>query len=563
MILSELYKFGKQVDIPYGFTLSKKLDFLITITINGEFVDVSPIDKTEKLLTLSTIVRTGKNYKSNFLHDKIEYVSGRNTSNKTQEIEKQHLVFVNRHKELQERCKNIYVNAINLFYENGGAKKLNDELDSKNFKKISGWVGFRINDGNNYVRPHEDQNLINFFSNFLLEETTLSELGQCSITGKLNQPLISVTAKQFSGFENISGGLSVYSNNFSSVVSFGLKQLESSCISQDADLKITNALDYLLNNKNHNYKLIGHNKAYVFWTDEAINSQFDPFKYLDNKINIEDIASFVSSWKLNKNKIDKISDVNCYLIEINTNTQRPLFTFCNFKESQLKNNLEKWFDNIESENCKFRFFSLENLAETLYKTSDCSKKTKEVLSKKIKKDLFDMMFFNKTSSKYLKVQINKEILRLAGPFENNERKKLSHEKIALINCCLGYSNMEIKNHAYNYGKILAFADYLQNKALDKVNVSTSQKFYRGNNPQKTFKELDYSIKLYIDMIKRDKNKKGSVFFFEGKYNELISNLELPLKFNDDEQLLKAKGFYEERLSNKKSQSDNNENEIIN
>ena len=121
--------------------------------------------------------------------------------------------------------------------------------------------------------------------------------------------------------------------------------------------------------------------------------------------------------------------------------------------------------------------------------------------------------------------------------------------------------MEIKNHAYNYGKILAFADNLQSQALNEVNTSISQKFYRGNNPKRTFKELDNKIRLYIDMIKRD--KKGLGFFFEGKYNELISNLELPLKFNDDEQLLKAKGFYEERLSKNKSQSDNNKNEIIN
>ena len=177
-----------------------------------------------------------------------------------------------------------------------------------------------------------------------------------------------------------------------------------------------------------------------------------------------------------------------------------------------------------------------------------------------------MMFFNKTSSKYLKMQINKEILRLAGPFENKKRKDFSNEKMAIINACLGYSNMEIKNHAYNYGKILAFADNLQVEALKgQKNISVSQKFYRGDNPKRTFQDLDDKIHLYIKMIKKDNRKKGLGFYFENKYSEIISQLFngdtllLPAKFNDDEQLWKAKGFYDESKNKESSEEKKIEN----
>lgn len=564
MLLSELYNFGKKVTVPYGFVSNKKLSFLITITSDGDFVDVSPLDKTGQNLTLTASVR-GNNTVPNFLHDSLDYISGKKSvnskgkdkvkKNEEKDLALRHLSFVNLHKEIQELNQNAHVKAINLFYEKNGAKKLNDKLDSLNYENTSGWFGFRIVDGDDYTRPHEDSELINFYSDLLLSKNATSKkLGQCSITGKLNQPLISISVKKIKGLPNSQPtGSSVYSNNFSSVECFGLKQLDSSSISQDADLKITNALEYLLDNSNHNLKLYDLNKVYVFWTDEPIDAQFNPFKFLDYKVNIEDISSFVSSWKSNKNKIDKVSEANCSLIEIITGTTRPLYKLHHFKESEIKNNLERWFESIKSEHGKFKYFSLYNLAKAIDNNSS--------YSKKIKQDLFDMMLFSKAPSKYLKVQINKESFCFAGPFTTNKRKELSHEKMALINCCIGYSNMEIKNHAYNYGKILAFADNLQFKALDKVNVSISQKFYRGSNPKRTFKELDNKIWVYIKMIQRE--NKGLGFFFEGQYKKLLEGLDLPLKFNDDEQLWKAKGFYDERLSKYNSQSEKEQNEITN
>ena len=554
MLLNELYKFGEQLNVPFGFSNSKKLNYLITIDLNGEFID---LDELGSKFLLSDKIRSN-NIVSNFLHDNLEYVAGidAETLQKDKKITEKHLEFVNHHKFIQEIVSNNYINAINLFYEKDGANKLHEKLSSKEKSDLSGWFGFRIKEQGNYVKPHEDEELIRFYSAWLKNGIADEcRVGQCSITGEHNQHLISISAKKVKGLPNCrSTGSSIYSNNFSSVESFGLEQLGSSYISQNADHKITNAIEYLLSNPSHNLKLNDLNKMYIFWTDEDINQQFNPLKFfVDSTISAEEINTFLSNWKHNKNNFKNISQANCSMIEISTGTTRPFYKMHHFKESEIKNNLEKWFSCIESHHGKFKFFSIYSLTKCI--------DPKSSYYKKIKQDLFDMMFFGKQTSKYLKVQINRENLSFAGPFETKKRKFLSHEKMALINCCLGYSNMEIKNHAYNYGKILAFADNLQSQALTEVNTSISQKFYRGNNPKRTFKELDNKIRLYIDMIKRD--KKGLGFFFEGKYNELINNLELPLKFNDDEQLLKAKGFYEERLSKNKSQSDNNKNEIIN
>jgi hypothetical protein len=565
MLLSELYKFGEQVDIPYGFTSNRKLDFLITITIDGEFVDVSPLDKTEQNLILTARVR-GNDENPNFLQDSLDYVSGKkginikgkNQKNINQEkVFKRHQSFIDLHASLHELSKNEYIKAINLFYEKEGANKLNNKLDTLNYNDTTGWFGFRILVGENYIRPHENKELIEFFSEYLLSKDIAEcEMGQCSITGKLNQPLISISVKKVKGLPNSpTPGSSVYSNNFSSVCCFGLKQLNSSYISLEADYKITNALEYLLDNPNHNLKLYDLNKAYVFWTDEPINEQFNPFKFFSGNIDAEDIKSFLSDWKMNKNRIKDVSKANCSLIEICTGTTRPIYKLHNYTESEIKNNLELWFETTESEHGTFRYFSIYNLAKSIENYSS--------YDKKVKQDLFDMMLFKKMPSKYLAAQINKINFSFAGPFQTKERKYLSHEKMAIINACLGYSNMKTNNYAYNYGKLLAFADDLQFKALNSVNLTISQKFYRGVNPKQSFRELDNKIKVYINMIKKD--KKGLGFYFEGKYSEIISQffngdtLLLPAKFNDDEQLWKAKGFYDERINKKSSEEKEIEN----
>lgn len=567
MLLSELYKFGEQVGIPYGFVSNKKLNYLITITKNGEFVDVSPLDKNSQSLTLTFSVR-GNNPVPNFLHDSLDYISGKkavNNKNKNDKVKKneekdlatRHAEFIKLHKHLSEINDSFCLKAIALFYEKGEVNQFNDKLDSLNYENTSGWFGFRIQDGDNYIRPHEEKDLINFYSDFLLQKKSSSnKIGQCSITGKNNQPLISISSKKIKGLPNSQlTGSSIYSNNFTSVEAYGLKQLDSSYISQDADLKITNAFEYLLNNSNHNLKLYDLNKTYVFWTDEPINEQFNPFKFFSGNINSEDIKSFLSDWKANKNKINDVSEANCSLIEICTGTTRPIYKLHHFTESEIKNNLELWFETIESEHGKFRYFSIYNLAKSIENHSS--------YDKKIKQDLFDMMLFHKMPSKYLVAQINKINFSFAGPFQTKERKYLSHEKMAIINACLGYSNMKTNNYAYNYGKLLAFADNLQFKALNAVNLTISQKFYRGVNPKQSFRELDNKIKVYINMIKKD--KKGLGFYFEGKYNEIISQffngdtLLLPTKFNDDEQLWKAKGFYDERLNKASSEEKEIEN----
>jgi hypothetical protein len=563
MLLTELYNFGQQVGVPYGFVSNKKLNFLITISSDGDFLDVSPLEKLGQNLLLTASVR-GANVAPNFLHDSLDYILGKKGVNVKGKIETKkneeanmairHAEFINLHKNIYELFNNPYLKAINLFYEKNQSEKLNEKLNSLNYDNTSGWFGFRILDGDDYVRPHEDKKLIEFYSNFLLNRTISdNKKGQCSITGKIDQPLVSTSVKKIKGLPNSQPtGSSIYSNNFSSVESFGLKQLNSSRISQEADYKITNALEYLLDNSKHNMKLYDLNKVYVFWTDEPINEQFDPLRFFNSKINVEDVKNFLTDWKANKNKLENVSEANCSLIEIDTSTTRPFFKFFNFKESEIKNNLEKWFKTIECEYGNFRYFSIFNLVESIDNNSS--------YSKKIKQDLFGMMFFSRKPSNYLKVQINKENFCFAGPFTTNKRKELSHKKMALINACLGYSNMETINYAYNYGKILAFADNLQYKALDNVNVTISQKFYRGSNPKQAFKELDSKIRVYLNMIKKD--KKGLGFYFEGKYNEIISQffngdtLLLPSKFNDDEQLWKAKGFYDERLNKTSSEEKN-------
>jgi len=563
MLLTELYNFGQQVGVPYGFVSNKKLNFLITISSDGDFLDVSPLEKLGQNLLLTASVR-GANVAPNFLHDSLDYILGKKGVNVKGKIETKkneeanmairHAEFINLHKNIYELFNNPYLKAINLFYEKNQSEKLNEKLNILNYDNTSGWFGFRILDGDDYVRPHEDKKLIEFYSNFLLNRNISdNKKGQCSITGKIDQPLVSTSVKKIKGLPNSQPtGSSIYSNNFSSVESFGLKQLNSSRISQEADYKITNALEYLLDNSKHNMKLYDLNKVYVFWTDEPINEQFDPLRFFNSKINVEDVKNFLTDWKANKNKLENVSEANCSLIEIDTSTTRPFFKFFNFKESEIKNNLEKWFKTIECEYGNFRYFSIFNLVESIDNNSS--------YSKKIKQDLFDMMFFSRKPSNYLKVQINKENFCFAGPFTTNKRKELSHKKMALINACLGYSNMETINYAYNYGKILAFADNLQYKALDNVNVTISQKFYRGSNPKQAFKELDSKIRVYLNMIKKD--KKGLGFYFEGKYNEIISQffngdtLLLPSKFNDDEQLWKAKGFYDERLNKTSSEEKN-------
>lgn len=534
MLLNELYKLGKQVKIPFGMTTTRAIKFLITLSEDGQLRNIENCTAVDCLL--SSVTR-GTNIEANFLYDSFDYVAGIDFDGKNKKLDEKHGKFLDKLKDAYKVTQNKSLGIVIDFYENGGRSKIIDFLSEYPLSDSKGFVGFRIETQGKYIRLHDEQELIEYYSSKFESNQNNFTKGQCSITGKNDQPLISTTHRKIKGFPKPARpeGSALYCNNFASVTDIGKNQLLSSNISVEADKYIVAGFEYLLSNKEHNLEIPNSGVKFVYWIDLDLEEQFDFSKLLmDDAISIKEIDDFLKSFTSNTNLIGKIQDSKCHLIEIDCKTSRPHLRYQELDTSKLLSNLNFWYSNIKNAD---RYPSIKKINKVLV----YNKKTYNF-------DLVKMAFFGEETSKALISRINQICFSNRGPFESNKRKFLSNDLISIINFILERNNMNnpnnnTNNNAHIIGQMLALTDKLQKSVLGETNSIFSSDNYNSNNIPLLFEKMDKKIRIYLSILKQD--KPGLGYYFENQYNEMVSNLNpdsLPSKFTPIESLWKSKGF---------------------
>ncbi len=526
-------------------TSQRAIDNIITIDQDGNLIQIDKQDTPIRGAVLSSVTR-GLNIEPNFLYDNYEYIAYDKKKNGT---------FVQMHQQAYQDTKSPLLKAIVAFYANSGADTLTTKIGTPNEDNKNNYA-FRIFHNEEYKYPHEDTELINYYSQKIEQKNTqnITVKGQCSITGKNNQPIINTSHRLIKGFKGgRTSGTAIYSNNMRCTEDNNKTQLQSSSISLEADKHIVKALEALLNTREHNMKSKG-DKSYCYWFGDSLEQDFNLYTACYSN-NIEDINTFMKDYRKTKDYAQNIEDVDCNIIEISCKTTRPHYKFYSFKTSTVKKNIADWYENS---------FVDEKYIGLYHAINSLELKNQKTVKEIIEDDLIHSIIFG-TNTKPITINaVNHVNSSFRGPFKDKSRKHLSHERMALINYILIRNNMNKEINAYIFGQLLALVDTTQKEARGEVNTNFSSRHYNFKNYFQVYNQIVNNLRINIDKIK--KNKPGLGYFFEKQFKELTDQIEmekLNKKPSDVDRFWQAKGFYDYRLkpNNTKNETTESETEI--
>ena len=346
--------------LPEGYS-EIEINYLISLTKDGVIDDI--IDYQEEIIDAKNKskkvpkkeifpLRSEKSaIESNVIEHRPIYIFGLNlekdkltTEDKSNKAQKSHEAFVKKQLEFLEGLNTPIVNAFRLFVENWDPQK---EAETQN--------KFLLNLGNKYAVSkfafclntdstallHEDKKVKEKWEKLYSQPNSEQVYAQCAVSGK-NETV----ARLHNKIKGIAGGqtsgTSLVSYNNSSEESYGNTQSYNSNISQTAMKKYTEALNYLLSEKdvngNRKYVKLFDDTTVIYWAmdkNEKYTDLFDAIFFGDEKENLrqllDTLLSKVQQGNLNIEQAlsaEKLNPkVDFYLVGIKPNSSRLALKF--------------------------------------------------------------------------------------------------------------------------------------------------------------------------------------------------------------------------------------------
>jgi CRISPR-associated protein Csd1 len=270
---------------PIGFS-SEKVSFEVLLSAGGEIVDIVDLrresgKKSEpiKMFVPLQEIRPGKQEKAYFLSDKSKYVFGLDNKGVAQKhfnaFKELHIKLL---KGVDDEEAVTLLNYLekwnpataeeNLFIQKIGTEEI---VFAPNFV-------FRV-DGCNH-RIHENAKIKRIWEQYFeSDSSTAKYTAQCLITGEKESSIAGVhqSIKGVMGAQ--SSGAAIISFNKASFESYGKKQSYNAPVSQNAMLKYTASLNYLLSSKK---RINIGDTTIVYWAERLSPNEEDLFKELLN-----------------------------------------------------------------------------------------------------------------------------------------------------------------------------------------------------------------------------------------------------------------------------------------
>lgn len=287
--------------------------------------------------------------KPNFLWDTTSYVLGFDDKGKQERTDKCHAAFIEHVKKYCDTA-DAGLKAVIAFLENQGGKSISSRDD---WQEICGTnLVFRLDGIPGFV--HDRPAARNAWEKCLALRGT-DNLGQCMITGEMQQPL----ARLHSSIKGVrgarSGGASLVSFNKKSFESYGKEQSFNSPTSQKVAFAYTTALNALLSAGSRQKIIIG-DTTYVFWANKTTVAElfladlFDLPKpdeedsaEQDDQKTVNDIHGLLKSIRDGRRPVDFIpdldEDVQFYVLGLAPNAARLSIRF--WQKSSLGDILER------------------------------------------------------------------------------------------------------------------------------------------------------------------------------------------------------------------------------
>jgi len=559
----------------------KKIPFIITINLNGEFVTIEDTregegkKRTAKAFLVPIAEKKTSGIRSNLLWDTAEYVLGVSSPDrKRKDLVERNNAFIDRiRKELPE--DNQYVQALLKFLNNEPCKQIeksNNCQDLKNFEEIitskpSPNLTFRIIEA-----IDKFSTVCDIFREYLSQQKNIDHGDErraiCLVYGK--QAAVARIHSSIKGVWNAQPvGAALVSFNSDAFNSFGNTQNYNAPISEQAAFAYTTALNTLLSEESTQKLQIG-DATTVFWAEKSnfLENSFASlfgFSPKDNPdMETEAIKTLYQS--INTGKLTDGGNTRFYVLGLSPNAGRIAVRFWHQDTvAGLSRKIRSYFDdtNIVLSKHDDKGFALMYLLCNLVLEGKADNLPPNLVGS-VMRAIFNDRPFPAT------------LLHLAIRRIRAEQK-VTRQRAAILKAVLNRSfrhnatnqkeisvSLDPTNHSPGYllGRLFATLEKIQEDAQPGINATIRERYYgaASSSPAGVFPLL---LKLKNHHLAKLDNQ-GQKIYYEKRLTEIFDGISyIPSHLNMEAQAYFAIGYYHQLQDffTKKSQTETNSSQV--
>jgi len=546
---------------PYG-TSMENISFALVLDGDGNLRGIEDLREQEgrKLRPRKMLVpiaeKKASGIKPNFLWDTTNYVLCKDEKGKQDRTEQCHAAFI---EHMKAYCdpSDLGLAAVLKFLEHGDK----DISGFPNSEEIIGSnVVFRIEGERGFVH---DRPAARKAWATCLNQKEQGVLGQCLITGECSKPIARLhpSIKGVRGAQSV--GASIVSFNLSAFESYGKEQSINAPVSQEVAFCYVTALNYLLNPSNRQKITIG-DATIVFWAERTSPAEdfladlFDPSSQssqpetaVDHQtaIKLHDLLQAIRS---GKHAVDIVPDldesVHFYVLALAPNAARLSIRFWEVDTvGGLLHKIGRHFRDLEiirqyDNEPEFPpLWLLLRQTATLNKSENIS----PVLAGGVARAML-------TGGQYPQSLLPAVLGRIRA------EHAVTYYRAALIKAFLTRNKqLEVPvsldpartDRPYLLGRLFAVLEKAQEEAVPGAGATIKDRYLASAsaNPGQVFHMLLKNAANHTAKLRKDPEKKGMAFHYEGMMQDIISAFsDFPTTMSSEEQGLFMIGYYHQR-----------------
>ena len=551
MILRRLVEYAERMEnegeltpVMYGAT---PIRWQISLSLEGDLEGVLPLggdrrdNKRGNSMTVPTLVRAA-GIKPKLLADNGEYVLGiARGSSAAAKVAERHRQFV----ELVGRCadetEEPRVQAVRNFLQRWDAGEYRDRLNEEEFDPQDN-LTFRV--GGEF--PANLPTVKNFWASTTTGDDAPAMT--CLVTGKLG-PVEERLPVKVKGLTRIGGqgaGTSLVSANAPAFESYGLEASRTSPISRDAGERFGKALNHLLADERSSIFL--GPSAYVFWTREE--SSFDPILMV--RPDPESVKLLFAS-PLSGARYTETGN-GFYALALSASGGRAVVRdYLETTVPSAEENLRKWFRAqgiVDVRGEPASPLGLYALAASAYRDAN--------------KEMTPQIPASLVRAALKGGRVPEDLLARAVR-RNRAESDVSRPRAALMKLVLVYGGEgeimadaldslkpEVRDSAYNCGRLLAQLEDLQRAAIPGVKATIVDRYYgaASSAPASVFGTLMRNHTAHIGKVRKERPGVGTAI--QDRIGEITTNIgqEFPRTLTMRQQAVFALGYYHQRAQNR-------------
>jgi len=553
MFLEQLSEFASQMTLPPPMYQTTPIRYELRIDAQGNYVGIVELvdEKNRASISLpAPSCKRASNIRPKLLVDNGEYTLGirRETSN-PRRVQEQHIAYIEQIRECAGITREPSVIAVARFLQ---ALDVAQVLKDKPDLDQSANIAFRVDD----IYPFELDSVKRYWAKKAAAAGEGGLLMQCLVCGEMRSPVerLPIVIKGIPG--GVSTGLTLISANADAFESYGLAASLIAPTCESCGERFGNALNELLRRKNTHYIL--QSLAYIFWVRDPAAADLPMQDILNAEPDhVKNLLKSAKRGKIESTYIDKTA---FYAATLSASGARVVLRdWIETTVGTVRDHLIRYFtlQEIQDNTGTLCYFSLPSLINAAINRDSQEKAPAQVGQALMRLALHGGQL---PSSLLYRVICRIRATRKVHPAQAALIKMvlLSKRETQITDHERGHdmttTNEDCTDTAYLCGRLLAQLDYIQYRALGKVNATIVDRFYgtASTAPAVVFPRLIRGARPHLSTIRQKQAHPGIGYldYLDRELTKLVYTLppSLPRILTLEQQSMFAIGFYHQRAS---------------